>query len=208
MSNISNMFINAVLADAAYADDLTDGLSGAGLILALNKRMSPTLAKFISDNFVVVAHRESNDVIGSGFDATVWRGVGTAYAGQIFVSMQGTEGLQDFLTDANLALPFSAARRQLVAMVNWWNLITTPTNVLVTQIQETSLADVLGFSQTPALSLYGTGLLTNASSVQVNGHSLGGHLASAFARLFGDRAGGVAIISGVRVTVISMNAYH
>ena len=130
MNTISDTFINAILADAAYADKLIDGLKGSGLLRALEKGMTPILAKYISDNFSVVAHRESDDGIfsgGSGFDATVWRGVeGGAFAGKIYVSMQGTLGAQDFLTDADLALPFGAGRQQIVDMVNWWKHTKNP----------------------------------------------------------------------------------
>lgn len=37
----------------------------------------------------------------------------------------------------------------------------------------------------PGLPAQGTGRLTGVNSISINGHSLGGHLASAFARIFG-----------------------
>ena len=200
MSNIKNTFINALLADAAYADGLSNNLSVVDLFDALKPRMTPTLASFISNNFEVVSHQEKGDLTESGFDATVWRGrAGTTYTGQIYVSMQGTLGAQDFLTDANLASPFGIARSQIVDMVNWWNQITTATDQSAKQIRQVAPIDGSGLPFFAAAeTATGTGLLLNPGAVQVTGHSLGGHLAAAFARLMGDRPagngnGGVAI---------------
>ncbi|MEO8384988.1 MAG: hypothetical protein ABI583_07095, partial [Betaproteobacteria bacterium] len=191
MSTINNTYINALLADAAYAERLFEGMTSGQLLNALSPTMTPTLATFISDNFELVAHKESGDYVESGFDATVWKGrAGTTYAGQVYVSMQGTLGAQDFLQDINLETPGGAAGKQLADMVNWWNQITTSGDA--EQIKPIEIPGPLKFF-TSAPSVPGTNLLAGVSSVQVNGHSLGGYLASAFARLFGDRIGGVAI---------------
>ena len=184
---ISETYINALLADATYAERLADGDEGERLAGKLSERMTPQLAEFIAANFEIVAHKESDDTQGSGFDATVWRGkTGTEYAGKVYVSMQGTAGLGDFLTDVDLSTS-GAARTQLVDMVNWWSSITTPTGQQATQIRQ--LTDASGpsdndyFEEAPAVA--GTGQLLGVTRVTVNGHSLGGHLAAAFARLFG-----------------------
>jgi hypothetical protein len=118
MTLIANAYRNAFLADATYAlkRDGIDGLKGDDLAGLLSERMTPTLAKSIGDKFTVVSHIESNDVVGSGFDATVWR---ENASGKLYVSMQGTEGLQDFITDRNLALTGNA-RDQIADMVNCW----------------------------------------------------------------------------------------
>ena len=119
MTTIEQTYINALLADATYVENLVDGAPADRLALALSPRMTPTLAKFIGDNFVVASHVEFGDVYASGFDATVWRGrADTPYAGKIYVSMQGTMGLQDFLTDAQLAISGNAGQ-QIIDMVNW-----------------------------------------------------------------------------------------
>ena len=101
MTSINDTFINALLADSSYVDGLTPGLTGDTLRLKLTGRMTPELAKHIGDNFTVV-----NQVGGlaSSFDATVWRGnAGTSYAGQVYVSMRGTQEGPDFTADADLA---------------------------------------------------------------------------------------------------------
>ena len=61
--------------------------------------MTEPVAEYIAaHNFSLVTHIETDDEIGSGFDATAWR----RSDGKLYVSMQGTAGLQDFLTDAQL----------------------------------------------------------------------------------------------------------
>ena len=116
MNTIFQAYSNAFLADATYAlgkseqGDLT-GVTGSVLTNFLSERMTPTLAKFIGDNYTVVTHIESGDIAGSGFDATVWKNNVT---GELTVSMQGTTGLQDFLTDVNLAVLGIGVRRQFI----------------------------------------------------------------------------------------------
>lgn len=179
MNNIFQIYINALLADATYAlgdpdqGNLT-GATGAKLVGFLSQRMTPTLAQYIGDNFTVVTHVETGDFFGSGFDATVWRDK----AGNVYLSMQGTAGPADFLTDIDLTLS-GAAKAQIADMVNWWLKNTTPVGQSAKQItlfHDTFLLDA---------PTTGTGLLSDVTHILVNGHSLGGHLATAFARLFG-----------------------
>ena len=183
MTSILEIYKNALLADSTYAleDDGIANVTGPALERLLGKRMTPTLAKYIGDNFTVVTHVETNDVGSSGFDATVWRENAT---GKVSVSMQGTAGLADFLVDADLALTGNA-RAQVTDMINWWLRISTPVGQQAMQITAFGSLYVLG---TPVTGL---GLVTSsdlAAGIEVNGHSLGGYLASAFTRLFGRQA--------------------
>ncbi len=102
MNIITDAFINAILADATYAliDKNYDGYEGGLLAGELSIRMTPTLAEYIGNNFKVIDHFESDDIWGSGFDATVWE----RSDGKIYVTMQGTTGAADFITDADLTL--------------------------------------------------------------------------------------------------------
>jgi hypothetical protein len=135
MTVINDAYINALLADAAYVKDLAAG----NLASDLSSRMTPTLAKYIADNFTVVTQIDSNDLTGSGFDATVWRGkTGTDFAGRTFVSMRGTEGLADIDADVDLTV-FGVAQSQYIDMVNWWLRATTPSNAFAQQIAAGSL---------------------------------------------------------------------
>ncbi len=126
MTDINDVYINALLADATYAlDDTTgNGLTDTDLEDKLNVdgRMTPALAKYIGDNFEVVTHVESSDVFDSGFDATVWKDKRTD---EIYISTQGTTGLADFHADIDLTLS-GVAQDQIEDMVNWWLRNTTP----------------------------------------------------------------------------------
>ncbi len=179
MTTINDTYINALLADAAYADGLQENLTPEALAGKLTLRMTEPQAAFIAANFSIVSHNESNDFTGSGFDATVWKGnPGTPYAGKVYVSMQGTLGAQDFLSDISL-VAIGKPRAQLIDMVNWWLQITTPADQLARQVKSTNGTVAIS---TP---IAGTGQLAGVTNVEVNGHSLGGFLASAFARIFG-----------------------
>jgi Ca2+-binding RTX toxin-like protein len=78
-------------------------------------------------------------------------------------------------------------------MINWWLKISTPTTSTVAQITLVSIFDSsvppqISYEFQSAPPVQGLGLLNGVTNVEVNGHSLGGHLASAFARLFGASA--------------------
>lgn len=102
MSNTTEVYINSLLADATYALDgeTLNGITGPALKLKLNDRMTETLAEYIGNNFTVVTHVDTSDLIGSGFDATVWRD----NAGKTYVSMTGSAPGTDFITDTTMAL--------------------------------------------------------------------------------------------------------
>ncbi|MBG7619260.1 hypothetical protein I5R65_07265 [Herbaspirillum sp. AP02] len=108
MKTIHNAYISALLADAAYID-LDRDLDVGKMVNALKKRMAKDQAKFIAENFEVIASENKRDIPlpGSGFDATVWRGkVGKVYAGEVFVSLRGTQpqgGRADMEADVDLA---------------------------------------------------------------------------------------------------------
>jgi len=104
MTTINDTYINALLADAAYVDDLLTGMTGAQLTSRLADRLTQPLAKYVGDNFTVVTQESKDGLLESSFDATVWRGnADTAYAGQVYVSMRGTQELMDFVNDGDLA---------------------------------------------------------------------------------------------------------
>ena len=188
MTDASKAYINALLADATYIT-VTSTMNRDDIFDELKKRMTPALAQYIADNFEVLSAINTPDAIGegSGFDATVWKGrAGTPFEGQVFVSTRGTEpdaGGQDFLADADLALGV-AARAQIVDMVNWWLRETTPAGTLAKQIKNVATTTVYPGYPAPttitenkivqADTVTATGNLVGVTSVQVNGHSLGG----------------------------------
>ncbi|PAU51528.1 hypothetical protein BZL41_26685 [Pseudomonas sp. PIC25] len=128
---------NALLADATYAlDSPVEDLSGADLVNALRFRMTEPVASYIAKQFSVVSHIETDDVTGSGFDATVWKGED----GKLYVSTQGTAGLQDFLTDGELSITGNAVS-QITDMINWWLRITTPKSEMALQVATSLVED-------------------------------------------------------------------
>jgi trimeric autotransporter adhesin len=196
MKPIESAYLNALLADASYA--VNPALTLGDQKTALEKRMTVTQAKFIADNFEIVNSVETlGGPLGStGFDATVWRGkTGSNYAGQVYVSTRGTQGMQDNLDDISLALR-GIPHQQVADMVNWWLKNTaSPSATNVKQIKVKSITDPITglpiFAYTFELDAptTGTGLIPNVSTVtSVNGHSLGGYLATAFTRIFGKSA--------------------
>jgi Ca2+-binding RTX toxin-like protein len=184
MTMIHDAYVNAVLADAAYVDGL-DGRTQKGLIAQLTGRMTAELAKYIGTNFMVLTQIGDLD---SGFDATVWK---ETASGNVYVSMRGTLGARDLLEDAVLATS-GLAYSHLADMVNWWLRVTTTGLAPQIAVQNTAVPDdgssgaITDFVAAP--SVLGTGelKLAGVSAIKsVNGHSLGGYLATAFARLFG-----------------------
>ena len=187
MTTINDTYINALLADSSYVLNLKPGQTGVALTGALTGRMTAPISKYIGDNFSVVSQVGN---LASSFDATVWRGnAGTAYAGQIYVSMRGTQEIPDFLADGDLAAS-GLAHAQLVDMVNWWLRETTPTSMKAKQIAISTIV-IPGLpiplqNFVAAADVQGTGTLVGIGPIKsVNGHSLGGYLSSAFVRLFG-----------------------
>lgn len=58
-------------------------------------------------------------LLDPGFDAVVWEGrANTSYAGQVYVSMRGTQGHTDIADDLALAAQ-GIPHDQIVTMVNW-----------------------------------------------------------------------------------------
>lgn len=112
MTQIHDAYINALLADAAYVTDLNLATTPKSLTAALSPRMTPTLAKYIGDNFSVVTQVGG---LGSSFDATVWKENQT---GKLYISMRGTQQGSDFVVDSDLALTGNA-RAQLTDMICW-----------------------------------------------------------------------------------------
>ena len=192
-NSIQNAFINALLADATYVDGLIDpiGIPLSSDALAnygqLKKRLTPDLAKYLADHFEVITQKLTQDQTESGFDATVWR---SKDDGQVYVSTRGTEGKGDLIADADLTTS-GLAGWQTLDMVNWWLKSRAPVGTLAAQIKfetvTTPDGTVITTSyMTAATPVPGDGTLSNVTSVVVNGHSLGGHLSTAFTRLFSD----------------------
>jgi hypothetical protein len=178
-NEIQSAYVNALLADASYVDPITDDVK-------LTARISQAQTQFIRDNFIGTQHLSPN----GGFDAVVWRGKsGTPFSGKSYVSMRGTQEGQDLVDDSTLAAR-GIPHQQVADMVNWWLKNTAGDGAInVTQIKvvTTAVAPLLNtFSFSLDVPTTGTGILADIGPITaVNGHSLGGYLATAFTRLFG-----------------------
>jgi hypothetical protein len=109
MTTIHDTYINALLADATYVDDLQRGMTGVALRDKLAGRMTSEQAAYIGDNFSVVAQVSG---LNSSFEATIWKDK----SGQVYVSMRGTQGVPDFAADGDLGT--SGLAHQQLADVN------------------------------------------------------------------------------------------
>ena len=191
MPTLNDAFVNALLADASYVSLIGNNnkplTSASDIYPAFAKRLTPTLATYLTSNFAVLDQTLAPD---GGFDAIVWRGLaGTPFAGKVYVSTRGTQEGQDFLDDGDLAargVPYT----QIANMVNWWLQQTTPANQYAKQIGVLSVPSATGitaFKQfIAAPDAAGTGKLSGVTSIEsVNGHSLGGYMASGFTCVFG-----------------------
>lgn len=191
MTAIAQAYINALLANVSYAD-VTQGMEVDAITEKLSTSMTPPLAAYIAANFEVIYSIDTSDIpgFGSGFDAMVWRGrAGGEFSGQVYVSTRGTEPLPgaDLVTDGDLATS-GVAHNQLRDMVNWWLRGITPVGQTVHQIATRESPGPLALIDFVLAESHaaGTGELVGVTQIQaVNGHSLGGYLATAFARLFG-----------------------
>jgi len=198
----SVLFDNAELALAAYANlnrtdpvsDQKEALKEAGMTEIQGIQFAaryPTVVAVIPDTEY-------------GFSGTVFRDA----SGQLTVALRGTAGAGDLLQDVGLTI-HGAAYNQIVDMVNWWQKETAANGQAIYEYKiEWSSTEPTGsvlkmegnregpgaHPQTEFQWLVRTEVIANRqgalygasdlNAVNVTGHSLGGHLASAFTALF------------------------
>ncbi|UIN22213.1 hypothetical protein [Herbaspirillum frisingense] len=140
MNTVKTTYVNALLADASYVNLRNgDGIitEQSELRSSLAASLTQPQAEFLLLNFDILTQTLSPS---GGFDAVVWRGKsGTDYAGQVYVSLRGTQGAQDILDDVSLAsrgVPYE----QLRDMANWWMRVTAKSGELVRQIKISTIA--------------------------------------------------------------------
>ncbi|WP_418647604.1 hypothetical protein ACNQFN_22330 [Thauera butanivorans] len=199
------IFRQAELALASYSI-LSPGKPNVANLTDRGFGLSQEQAEAFSDTYTVVTQYTdtlAEGGLGTSFSATVFKDAG----GNLTLAIRGTAELtgtpNDLSTDGDIALN-GAGYDQIVAMVNWWQRATTPTNQTAIQykIVPGPLDPHDGFQfgilwlkiEAPVA---GTGELVSALAddpdhkLDVTGHSLGGHLAMAFSTLFPGHAGSV-----------------
>ncbi|WP_395059704.1 calcium-binding protein [Polaromonas sp.] len=205
MNNAKHLLDLAETAHAAYGQYLTAGdIEQLGPLLNLNGSghgFATAQADRFSKRFAV-AVPTYNDISPTGasnssFDATVFRGIAADNLNQITLAIRGTQQLLDLPESASISR-HGAAFAQIVAMHNWWQRVGTPAGTAVAQFR--ALEHTVGsstysvfFEVTRVADVTSTGevaqLLMEDPDRKLNvvGTSLGGHLAMAFAGLFGSQ---------------------
>lgn len=202
----------ADLAEAAYIDFGTVGLSGlrdAALGEALRTSgvswPSSRTGEFIK-NWRVVAHQPDTS---SGFSGTVFERVNPKSGEERYVfAARGTAGIVDIAEDLANLVANGLAWQQIIDMYNWWKELSTPLGSTYKRASFEPLLRVtphfvVEFGLSYAIKLTDTvqqtmPRLSSSELVDVTGHSLGGHLATAFSRLFGANTQNVVTINPER----------
>lgn len=205
-AQLHDAFINAVLADAAYVNGLTQGLQGAGLADALAGRLTGPLADYVGQNFRVVTQFTDPDLL-NGFSVTVFE---DRLSGQKYVSFRGMEGilnLADSSSAANVLFLTGLAQGQTIAMINWYLRAITAPGASVIQLNLTTRIDASGRVLNDTFTGTGTGELLGSGPLMLDGHSLGGHLATVFARLFPENVASTSTYNGLGVGRLLTDAF-
>jgi len=208
MSSIQDVFLQAQFAEAAYANFInpsTGSIYGtqAGLQGALEASGFSTAQASEFVQHWKVKDQVNNSVlgvVGSGFSATIFENLDNP--GQYSLAIRGSQGVNDFLVDYALITNQGVAVSQVVDLYNFWIRAQTPAGasytpaVLEPAIGTSSNLIFIGgigyaVKKVDSSQLSDTAMQTGSgvfastpSSIDVSGHSLGGHLAMAFTRLF------------------------
>ena len=207
----------ALLAEAAYAILVNDSgqIKSPDAVLAalIAEGWSPSQAGSFLLQYRVI-HQQPNTA--TGFSATLFEKLNNGVpTGQYVFATRGTEPTAQFGRDlavdiGDLVLD-GLAWSQVVDMYNYWKRLTTAPGQSYQQAQLVTIPD--DGSQAPgtyirdtgssfvhrivlAPATDGIGAVAAGAPLQVAGHSLGGHLASAFTRLFPNVASQAYSING------------
>lgn len=178
-----NVFSNAELAFAAYSE-LQKGSTDAQIdaLRRGTEGMSVTQAEAFALRYPEVIERVDDAV--SGFSMTVFR---DANAG-IALGIRGSQDeINDWLPTNTNILINGAGYQQIVALYNTWQRLTHRLGEVITvySVDLSNVANpVVAQSVVNSLGTAVEPLISPAAAVDVSGHSLGGHLALAFAGLF------------------------
>jgi hypothetical protein len=192
----------AALAEAAYANLTNRTFSGA-----LANGMSGTQVSVLSSRYSVIEQQPNT---GSGFSATLFKrtGVGAGPDEYVFAT-RGTEPITQWSFDLGLDIAADLgdlvldglAWEQIVDMYNFWKQLTAKPGetyqkayfISSPYVPGSNIQGVIDKSFGPIVFLRkiefqnatdGLGKIDPNTVVDVTGHSLGGHLSSAFSRLF------------------------
>jgi Ca2+-binding RTX toxin-like protein len=209
IANFKFMADMAALAEASYADlneNLSQALTDKDGFLK-DKAFSETQAVDFVQNWSVISGSHQPNM-PSGFSATLFKGIDQGgLSGEYVVAIRGTEEPDVDLAGADGGDIFldGLAVDQIIDLYNYTQKLTHTGSY-----QAAKLTKLDGFDGGPIDALYakmhgllfldgaergnyridfehrndGNGLLPSGAQVHVTGHSLGGHLAAAFSRMF------------------------
>jgi len=200
--SINESFQRALISEASYADFQTaknpDGSFNAERVNAAlrniggrGKGFSRTQADDFVTHWKVVNHQP--DTL-SGFSATLFESLDSP--GHYTLGIRGTLGASDLAEDALGIVRLGYARNQIYSLYNYYSRLLTSASETVGQWVETGASEILDGEIVPVYAFQpdaaaGLNAIVDASGatnfdavVDVAGHSLGGHLALAFSRLF------------------------
>lgn len=205
MKNAQQLLDLAELGHAAYGQYTVSGIPNSARLTNLNdsgKGFATAQADRFRGRFAV-AVPTYNDIPPTGagnsnFDATIFRGIAPDNLNQITLAIRGTQQLLFDGPESVSIGPNGAAFRQIVAMYNWWQRVGTPAGTAVAQFHVSprslgSTTPSVLFEVTRIADVTSTGEVAQLlmedpdRKLDVVGTSLGGHLAMAFAGLFGSQ---------------------
>lgn len=259
MNTIQNLFQQAQLAEAAYADFSVPGVSTKDALIAEN--FSVTQATVFVNHWQVINQQLDT---GTGFSATLFQNRDTLeYSLAIRGSTPDQNG-RDFIADTKLISTDGVAVSQVVDLYNYWQRLThtgiydvaklvtqTAASTFLTGLYLNNGGDILSevlnlftgvgipttydaarnffvdhgyiveggkvytLESASSTSYYGVtdprsfGIsVPGLASVSVDGHSLGGHLAMTFSRLFPEATNDVTAVNGLGFKIGDMNVYN
>ncbi len=213
----------AALAEAAYVDfGLVgpNGLEGPSLSERFPtsdpaKGWPPVRVLDFESQWRVVAHQPDT---ASGFSGTVFERISPQPGESRYVfALRGTAGTVDIVEDLGNLVANGMAWAQTLDMYNWWQELITPLGSTYQRASAVRVDD--GVSTLPNVvaepgQLWRIDLTATVQNhaprlptgvvLDVTGHSLGGHLATAFSRLFANSTANVVTINGAGYSVLGV----
>jgi len=196
--SINNIYLESLLAQAAYADGLTLGMTGAKLADELVKieGVSRAQAEYFASQYTVI---HQDEVIETGFSGTLFQHNDDK---TFHLALRGTDFNGPDVSGANTNnVQNGMAFNQVAGMINFYLRLTHSGDVpqfgfrLVEDINlgegQVSFPYIendersfnLVFEKKSDATGLGVAGLNTSTQLMVSGHSLGGHLASAFSLL-------------------------